>query len=393
MIHSEIIGPDLGARLREARRGTGLSQAQVAVALSMSRPTYIALEQGKRPPSGDDLVRLAALFGRQVHELVRPGQPVEAMSARFRLSEEAAHSETGAAVSDLQRIADDLLELEQHLGMRPHRRWPSEYDSAGLPPEVAAEQVADAERARLGLGDGPLAALRELLEDDLGIRVFSFDMPSKVAGMFVLAEPAGACIGLNARHPHERQRWSLAHEYGHFLMHRAASEITDVTPGRRSEERMAEAFAGCFLMPRDGLVRRYQQASQSRGEFTPVELFHLADTYEVSPSALAFRLEGLGLIRSGWWDRLTSRGLKVQAARASLGIADVERDTHALPRRVRYFAFDAYLRGELSEGRLARSLRIDRVQARELAHRLLAAQDVAPEGDVEQWTWAPEQES
>lgn len=393
MSTTALSGPDLGARLKEARRSRGLSQAQVADALAMSRPTYIAVEQGKRAPTSSELVTMATLFDRQVHELVRAGQPVEALSARFRLSEEAAQSDTGATVSDLQRIADDLLELESQLGMRAQRRWPNEYDSAGLPPEVAAEQVADAERARLGLGDGPVVSLRALLEDDLGIRVFAFEMPSKVAGMFVLAEPAGACIGLNSRHPHERQRWSLAHEYGHFLLHRATSEITDLAPSRRAEERMAEAFAGCFLMPRDGLVRRYQQVRRSRGEFTPVELFQLAATYEVSPAAMAFRLEGIGLVGSGWWDRLTSRGLKVQAAKASLGIAEIDRDTQVMPRRAQYFAIDAYLRGELSEGRLARSLRIDRVKVRELAHELLASQDVAPEGDLEHWFWAPEQES
>ena len=50
-----------------------------------------------------------------------------------------------------------------------------------------------------------------------------------VAGIYSYTEELGGCIAVNARHPAERRRWSMAHEYGHFLTRRFQSEIS---PGR-----------------------------------------------------------------------------------------------------------------------------------------------------------------
>lgn len=380
----------VGARLREARRARGLSQSDAAEGIGVSRPTLIAVEQGRRRPLPSELVELARLYGRQVHELVRETPPVEALSTRFRLSDRGVEGETRPAVDDLQRLAEDVLELEGVVGAPTGRRWPEQYDLQGLPIEAAAEQVADAERRRLGLGDGPLVRLREVLEDDVGLRVFAVDMPSTVAGLFAVAEPAGGCIAINARHPHERQRWTLAHEYAHFLLHRYDPEVTKVESGRSRDERLAEAFASRFLLPAEGLTRRFQVARRSRDDrFTPVDLLQLASLYEVSAQAMALRLEDLHLVGGGWWDSLVQRGLRVQDARAEIGLPVTPRYQDVLPRRAQYLAVEAYLDGELSEGRLAHLLRSDRVTARRLVRRLSASQDVASGGAVRSWAWDP----
>ena len=44
----------------------------------------------------------------------------------------------------------------------------------GATPEQRGEEVAAEERTRLGLGDGPVADLRALLEEAVGVRVFYF---------------------------------------------------------------------------------------------------------------------------------------------------------------------------------------------------------------------------
>lgn len=381
--------PELGARLREARRSCGLSQSDVAQSIGVSRPTLIAVEQGRRVPPAHELVDLARLYGRQMHELVRATPPVEALSARFRLSNRG-ETHTQKAVDDLQRLGEDLLELESVVESQTARRWPEQYDLQGLPIEVAAEQVADGERRRLGLGDGPLVRFREVLEDEVGMRVFAVKMPSTIAGLFAVAEPAGACIAINAQHPHERQRWTLAHEYGHFLLHRHEPEVTGLEVGRSREERLAEAFAARFLLPAEGLTRRFQTARRSRdGKFTPVDLLQLAALYEVSAQAMALRLEGLRLVSAGWWDSLLRRGLKVQDARAAIGLASAPRDQDVLPRRAQYLAVEAHMSGQLSEERLAAVLRSDRVAARRLARRLTASEDVESGGLLQSWTWDP----
>lgn len=392
-VASDLPLPVLGARLREARRARGMSQADAAAGIGVSRPTLIAVEQGKRVPAAAELVDFARLYGRDVHELVRDTPPVEALTARFRAVEKDS-GDTKAAVDELQRLADDVHELELSEGLTTQRRWPDEYDVVGLSSAAAATLAADEERKRLGLGDGPLLNLRQMLESDVGLRVFALPMPSAVAGLFAVVEPVGGCIGINSRHPFERQRWTLAHEYGHFLLHRYSAEVTSVVPGRSRDEQTAEAFAAAFLMPKDGLIRRFQQARRQRGgTVTAVDVLQLGAAYEVSAQAMALRLEDLEMLAGGWWESLVQRGLKVQEARDSLGIATQSRDEDTVPKRAQYLAVEAFLEGRLSEGRLARLLRVDRVAARDVVQRLAGSQDVAHEGETQRWLWEPESET
>ena len=149
-----------------------------------------------------------------------------------------------------------------------------------------------------------------------------------------------------------------------------------------------------FLMPKDGLIRRFQQARRQRGgTVTAVDVLQLGAAYEVSAQAIALRLEGLEMLAGGWWDSLVQRGLKVQEARQTLGIAMQSRDENTVPKRAQYLAVEAFLEGRLSEGRLARLLRLDRVAARDVVQRLAGSQDVANEGQTQRWLWEPEPET
>lgn len=56
-------------RLRETRRARGLSQADLADALEISRQTIIAIEADKYDPSLPMAYRLAAYFDLPVEEL------------------------------------------------------------------------------------------------------------------------------------------------------------------------------------------------------------------------------------------------------------------------------------------------------------------------------------
>ena len=43
--------------------------------------------------------------------------------------------------------------------------------------------------------------------------------------MYTYDEKLGGCMAINANHPEERRRWSLAHGYLHFLAHRRKSVV------------------------------------------------------------------------------------------------------------------------------------------------------------------------
>ena len=95
---------------------------------------------------------------------------------------------------------------------------------------------------------------------------------------------------INGSEPPTRQRFSLAHEYKHALDHRYR-EMLYQGIGRLSAdeqaERAADAFAAALLMPRSWLLDAWQRGFQRRST--------LADLFEVSPQAMARRLQTLGL--------------------------------------------------------------------------------------------------
>jgi len=338
-----------------------------------------------------ELVRLAAYYGRGLGEFLREGQPVEAFAVQLRTSlapvpDSATEQRLAECTLEFQLLCEDYLELERLTGSSLPRRYPPPYPISGPNPESAGEDVAVSERNRLGLGDGPLLNLRELLENDVGLRVFMMGLTPKISAMFAYTEPLGGCIAVNRKHPSDRRRMSLAHEYGHFLSKRYTPEVAFLGRARRRPdlERFADAFARAFLLPATGLQRRFYELQRSRGGSlpTPADLCTLAHFYFVSVEALALRLEELRLLPVGTWDRLKEAGFKVREAQALLGLEARPEIEELLPVRYRYLAMEAYQRTDLSEGQFARYLRVDRVEARRLAAGLATLPDMDDEGAV-----------
>ena len=71
----------LGQRIAVLRRAAGMSQAELAHHLQVSPSTVGMYEQGRREPSGETLVSLAALFGVTTDYLLT-GKPSADQDAR-----------------------------------------------------------------------------------------------------------------------------------------------------------------------------------------------------------------------------------------------------------------------------------------------------------------------
>jgi Zn-dependent peptidase ImmA (M78 family)/DNA-binding XRE family transcriptional regulator len=365
----------LGARIREARESTGWTQQELADHLGMSRTTVVAIEKGERRLKPAELIQTASLLGRNVSDLLQRVAPAEGFGVQLRatLPSSSPASALLSHIGEFQRLCEDYIRLEEICQAPLRRRYPPEYEIQGSNPELAAEDVAGSERRRLDLGEGPLMRLREILEGDVGIRVFQLAMPSNVAGMFACTEPLGACVAVNLHHPSERRRASLAHEFGHFLTARYRSEITleERFERRPAGERFAEAFARSFLMPAPGLRRRFLEIQRERAKgFTYGDLCRLAHFYAVSVEAMTRRLEELRLIPAGTRDRLRLERFRVREAQELLGLDVIHRDEEIFSPRYIALAVEAWQRGELSEGQLAGILRTDRLGARETIQRL-----------------------
>jgi Zn-dependent peptidase ImmA (M78 family)/DNA-binding XRE family transcriptional regulator len=367
----------LGARLQEARKARGMTQAAVADEMEMARTTLVAIEKGERRVTPEELIRLAALYGRPVSDFVSRKVVTIGFVPQFRAEwREDFEREEGLeeAGEELQRLAEDYVELERMCELPMTKSYPPVYDILGPTPEQTAEEIAAAERNRLGIGDGPISNLRDRLETDVGLRIFYFPMPPKISGVFAYNDVLGGCIGINSNHPHDRRNWSLGHEFGHFLTNRFRAEITFLSERKRqsASERLADSFAENFLMPASGINRRFTELHRANpsGQITLAQLCTLADLYQVSVQALIIRLEKLRRLPSGTWDRLEHEGFKPRRAQQLLELNTSAKEENMLPRRYQNLAVMAYEKEMLSEGQLARILRSDRVSARVLVEEM-----------------------
>lgn len=90
----------LGRRLREAREYVGLSQEEVAFALSVSRPAIGHIESGTRKVEAFELNKLSELYGRTVDYLLTGAAPADDTRVAF-----LARATKGMSDSDMDELA------------------------------------------------------------------------------------------------------------------------------------------------------------------------------------------------------------------------------------------------------------------------------------------------
>ncbi len=367
---------NLGELLQQARKQCGMTQADAAKAIDAARTTIVAIEKGERRLKPTELIKLARAYGRTVSDFVKSRPIIEPFEVQFRATyrrNQEEEAQIHPCILRLEELCQNYLELEKIVDAPLPRNYPQEYAVTNMPVEVAAESIAIAERQRLGLGDGPIALLRDILEQSVGLRIFYLDMPSnKYSGMYNYNEQLGGCIAINVKHPEERRRWSLAHEYLHFLAHRRKPVLDYEEQYQRKpeSEQLADAFPNYFLMPTSGLLKRFNDMYQAHGKFTPTNLFTLAHYYGVSIEALVNRLEKMKLLPAGTWDRLRDRGLKVRKVQQELGLEAIPERSDMAPIHYQHLAIEALDQGLITEGRFADFLGVDRLEARHIAEVL-----------------------
>lgn len=115
-----------------------------------------------------------------------------------------------------------------------------------------------------------------------------------------------AIVGINSFHHSNRQRFTLAHEIGHFLLHKGKEVIVDRGFGVNFrdaragmagglEEVEANYFAAQLLMPETFLIK------DLKGKKLDIEddklIRKLAGRYRVSSQALTYRLVNLDYLK------------------------------------------------------------------------------------------------
>lgn len=369
----EMSPKDIGERLRIAREAANLTQADAANSIKIARTTLVAIEQGRRRIRIDELQQLARAYGTSVNALLRQEALHVDLAPRFRKLFDSKYTAAADAAQLLTNLAKAEVELENLLGIRHVRNYPPERHI--LPGDVRAQAESDATelRQRIGLGIRPVTDIVTLLEMEFGVRVYIRRIDPRISGLFAFDEALGACILLNANHPRERRTQSASHECGHFISSRKSPEILRQTePENTREERYANAFGRAFLTPVRAVTQKFQEVTAGSDRLTRRQVIILSHFFGVSREAIVRRLEELELVKKGTWNWFDSNGGitedQVRHVLGDLATPDpqkVEAD-HPTTLRLNLLVTEAYRKELLTEGQLARLLRLDRVELREI---------------------------
>ncbi|MFN8150268.1 MAG: XRE family transcriptional regulator [Solirubrobacterales bacterium] len=266
--------------LRGARETRGWNQSELAKKLGVTQTAISYWEGGKRSPGLDDLIMIAEALDVPVFKFIPPSRAQAQAPALLRAT--AAR----LADSDLQESVARLTDMAEGVAA------PSpELQITSTNPSNAANELI--EKAAVTTPPVPVKTLAERC----GALVYFQKYPDSLSGL-VFALDDAAVIGINEGHPRVRQRFSLGHELGHYVLRHLQRQsgyedrvhidsAEGVSPGFDwRAERAANEFAAELLMPRKFVSQAHANAASHQ---------ELADKFEVSELAMGYRLVNLGL--------------------------------------------------------------------------------------------------
>lgn len=370
----------IGDRIRTARKLVGYNQSDVADQLGMSTSTVSDIERGQRAVTGPELYALAELLSQPLDFFVVSPETASP-SFRYLFREASEQGLGGRGLEQFEKLCYDYSLLEEITGTPPPPR-PPDYSRFGLVSIRDAERLAEMERGRLGLADGPILDMTQLLDGQGGARVFHLPLGDNSLSGAAARDPHGwGCILVNAAEPTYRRTFTIAHEYAHCLVHLGASDGKGTGPPahidrgnpeqdfspRSQSERFCNAFAASFLMPAPRVIDFYERLLGESGSFRDDMLYLVAKYFGVSHIAMGWRLVALRRISREAWRRYLETGptWSFLARRFDMEQPRHEEPKLRLPPRYVYLAWKAYEDAEISLSRLAELLQESVFELRE----------------------------
>ena len=130
----------------------------------------------------------------------------------------------------------------------------------------------------------------------LGLEVLLSSLHPGISGQITPNERGGYVIKINRNDSKQRQRFTVAHEIAHFLLHKEliGEGITDNTLYRSNQssaiEAQANRLAADLLMPWDQLEKDLKDLKKIDALSVEEKVVKLSDRYNVSTTAMKVRL-------------------------------------------------------------------------------------------------------
>ncbi len=272
----------VGDQLRLARLAKGLSLEEVASAIGATRQFIHQLENGSRSPGPEAALALADALGVAVDFFytaeaagVRPEQ------CHFRKQQTTPASIISQVLARGTMVDRLVTALDTRL------RLPAvDFPDIQVVNVEEIERAAETARAHWGLGaEGPITNMIRVVEL-AGAVVTNFEGLSERVDALSMDRPRPIIVRNDAKSSLCRQRFDLAHEAGHLIMHRG------IETGDKFTEDQAHRFAGAFLFPRTAFIREFPRSRQMNW----TALYQLKLRWKVSVRAMVRRAFDLGVI-------------------------------------------------------------------------------------------------
>ncbi|OXM67187.1 MULTISPECIES: helix-turn-helix domain-containing protein [Amycolatopsis] len=315
-----------GARLTLARHLAGLRKSELATLVDKSPTAVAAWESGAKRPTAATVAQLAlSLSVEPGFFAIRP-EDVAALSTtpHFRSLRSTSQLARDQAFAYGQLAVDIATSLEKHVEF-PEPDVPSlpvavdDHDGDG--PERAAQLV----REQWGIEAGPVGHLVRMLENHGVLVVFSPEQAASVDAYSFDSRLRPVVILNPIKRDYYRQRFDVAHELGHLIMH------SDAEPGGRIVEDQAHRFAAELLMPTDQ-IRDLLPTTMGGNVWRT--LARLKEQWGVSIQALLYRARRLGRLSDVSYRNamttISARGWR----RNEPGLVDAIEQPSLLPRAV-----------------------------------------------------------
>lgn len=296
--HSSNFRHDL---LSLRRRMLGFSQTELATAVGISQGTLSKMEQGLKDVTSAHIDALAralhcpASFFFQIER--EYGLPLSMHDGMFRKSASVGQKAIDKIVAELNVRISHLRTLLSMVEMETELPRPV-YDVDDFNGNV--EEIAQNVRRAWLMPRGPVKNLIEYLER-AGIIIIKCDMNgARIDGVSYQIAGLPPIVFVNSTLPADRERFTLAHELGHLVLHRFP------VPNMEIEANM---FASAFLMPAADISPDIKNISIERA-------CALKPYWKVSMGSLIYRAKSLSLIDEGQsqylWRTMSFRGYRTR---------------------------------------------------------------------------------
>jgi Zn-dependent peptidase ImmA (M78 family)/DNA-binding XRE family transcriptional regulator len=282
-----------------AREARGYTQTELSKELGLTQGTLSKIELGLNEPSKDNLSQISDKLNFPISFFYKDDLIFNANDIYYRKIHNIRKKSISKAEALMNIIKISVDKLLKNIEMPDPNYINWNIDIHGTPSSAALKL-----REYWNIPKGRIDNITQIIENN-GIIIIEFDFEiDKMDGISMFTRHQTPIIFINKNIPGCRQRFTIAHELGHIILH-----LKKIIPQSRDVEKEAWEFAAEFLIPkREFLSNVYK--------FDLTSLGALKSYWKVSMSALIYRAKSLNLLSENQarylWQQMSALGYKIK---------------------------------------------------------------------------------